>query len=81
MDRNLINNLDKMEKNLNSNKKVSFYLLNTKYTISLSNNKINITNSGVNQFKKFNTIDELFNSYYIYGRNLMDYLDDIKIIE
>lgn len=81
MDRNLINNLDKMEKNLNSNKKVSFYLLNTKYTISISNNKINITNSGFSQFKQFNTIDELFNNYYIYGRSLIDYLDEIKIIE
>ena len=81
MDRNLINNLDKMEKNLNSNKKVSFYLLNTKYTISSNEGKIIINNSGFESIRKFNTIDELFDDYYLYGRNLTDYLDEIKIIE
>ena len=82
MDKNLLNTLDLMEKKLNCNdKKVSFYLLNTKYTISLNEGKIIINNSGFESIRKFNTIDELFNDYYIYGRNLIDYLDEIKIIE
>lgn len=82
MDKDLVSTLDLMEKKLNcNNKEVSFYLLNTKYKISLIKDKITIKNSGFNSIREFNTIDELFSNYYIYGRSLIDYLDEIKIIE
>ena len=76
----LMNTIDLMEKEINSSRKsVSFYLLNTKYTILLKDNKLIIKNSGFDYYKKFNNIDDLFSNYYIYGKSLIDYLDEIKI--
>ena len=78
----LMNTIDLMEKEINSSRKsVSFYLLNTKYTILLKDNKLIIKNSGFDYYKKFNNIDDLFSNYYIYGKSLIDYLDEIKIIK
>lgn len=78
----LMNTIDLMEKEINSSRKsVSFYLLNTKYTILLKDNKLIIKNSGFDYYKKFNNIDDLFSNYYIYGKSLLDYLDEIKIIK
>ena len=60
-------------------KKISFRLYNVLYTISFSGDRFFITYTGTTLLHEYATLKDLFENYRVYGFNLFELIDDIKI--
>ena len=72
-------NKKKMLINLKNNNKTTFYLYNTMYTITIENNNYKIYSYNGNSEYTYKSLKELLNNYMVYGVNLNNLLEDIKI--
>jgi hypothetical protein len=64
---------------LKRDKVLYFRLYNVLYMITFSNNLFSIKQSGFDLIHTYSSLKELFSSYYVYGSNLMESINDLKL--
>lgn len=75
-------NIDKIKALLQEKKEVKFKLYSLEYVIKQNDNIFEIYSpTYLNDVRKYNSIDELLNSFSVYNINLIDSQDRIIIIE
>ena len=66
---------------IKENKEITFRLYNAYYIIKYINKKYTINQIGIDKIYTYDSITVLFENYLVYGNNLKDLFNDIKIIK
>lgn len=73
----MVKSFEEIKNKIDSEYSLLFKLYNAIYKISHIEDNYYIEQIGINSKKKYNSLEEMFNNYYLYGDTLMELINNI----
>lgn len=73
----MVKSFEEIRNKIDTEYSLLFKLYNATYKISHIENNYYIEQIGINSKKKYNSLEEMFNNYYLYGDTLMELINNI----
>lgn len=76
----MVKDFEDIKTKINNEYSLLFKLYNATYKVSFVENVYYIEQIGINSKKMYNTLEHLFNDYYLYGDNLLTLINKIIVL-
>lgn len=73
----MVKSFEEIKNKIDTEYSLLFKLYNATYKISHIEDNYYIEQIGINSKKKYNSLEEMFNNYYLYGDTLMELINNI----